>query len=76
MEFGFTDMVLIQMYSGWRPQELAILQVALAVKFNAAGQFFVGFNAHDSKINLSIFRNENWFRIIMAKCGNFIVMIL
>lgn len=28
IEFGFTDMVLIQIYSGWRPQELAILQVA------------------------------------------------
>lgn len=25
--FGFTDMVLIQMYSGWRPQELAIIKL-------------------------------------------------
>lgn len=26
-DFGFTDMVLIQMYSGWRPQELAIIKL-------------------------------------------------
>ena len=28
VDYGFTDMVLIQIYSGWRPQELAILKVA------------------------------------------------
>lgn len=27
-DFGFTDMILIQLYSGWRPQELAILKIA------------------------------------------------
>ena len=27
-DFGFTDMVLIQLYSGWRPQELAILKIS------------------------------------------------
>ena len=27
VDFGFTDMILIQLYSGWRPQELAILKV-------------------------------------------------
>ena len=47
----------------------------LAVEFKAAGQFFVGFNAHDSKVTFSILRNENWFRIIMTKCRNFIVII-
>ena len=26
-EFGFTDMILIELYSGWRPQELAILKI-------------------------------------------------
>ena len=26
--FGFTDMILIQLYSGWRPQELAILKIS------------------------------------------------
>ena len=26
-DFGFTDMVLIGIYSGWRPQELAILKI-------------------------------------------------
>ena len=28
IDFGFTDMILIQLYSGWRPQELAILKVS------------------------------------------------
>ena len=28
IDFGFTDMVVIQLYSGWRPQELAILKVS------------------------------------------------
>lgn len=27
IDFGFTDMVLIEIYSGWRPQELAILKI-------------------------------------------------
>lgn len=27
-DFGFTDMILIELYSGWRPQELAILKIA------------------------------------------------
>ena len=27
IDFGFTDMILIQMYSGWRPQELVILKI-------------------------------------------------
>lgn len=47
----------------------------LAVKFKAAGQFFVGFNAHNGKVAFSILRDENWFRIIMTKCRNFIVII-
>ena len=28
VDFGFTDMILIELYSGWRPQELAILKIA------------------------------------------------
>ena len=40
-----------------------------------AGQFFVGFNAHNGKVAFSILRDENWFRIIMTKCRNFIVII-
>lgn len=28
IDFGFTDMILIEIYSGWRPQELAILKIA------------------------------------------------
>ena len=28
VDFGFTDMILIQLYSGWRPQELAILKIS------------------------------------------------
>ena len=47
----------------------------LAVKFKAAGQFFVGFNAHNGKATFSILCDENWFRIIMTKCRNFIVII-
>ncbi len=46
----------------------------LAVKFKAAGQFFVGFNAN-GKVAFSILRDENWFRIIMTKCRNLIVII-
>ena len=28
LEFPFADMVLIGIYSGWRPQELAVLKIA------------------------------------------------
>ena len=39
------------------------------------GQFFVGFNAHNSKVAFSILRNKNWFRIIVTKCWDFVVVI-
>ena len=47
----------------------------LDIQLKAAGQCFIGFNAHDGEITLAVFGDEHGFCIVMAESGNVILVI-
>jgi hypothetical protein len=47
----------------------------LAVQFNAARHFLVGFHAHNGKVALTVFGNKDRLVVGMAVRGNVIVVV-